>query len=167
MEEEKKYISVAEFAKIKKVSPQAVYKRLNNTLKQYVVKVEGRTMLDVEALSFGDFQPTVKQQNHSFQPQKGFNNSTVEAENHQLKERVSELLGVVDELKKELDGARATIARKDEQLEQLTARLLSITENQQELLRNSQILQAQAQQKRGLFARIFLPRGNTPSKTED
>ena len=158
MEEEKKYISVAEFAKIKKVSPQAVYKRLNNTLKQYVVKVEGRTMLDVEALSFGDFQPTVKQQNQSFQPQKGFNNSTVESENHQLKERVSELLGVVDELKKELDGARATIARKDEQLEQMTARLLSITENQQELLRNSQILQAQAQQKRGFFARLFAPK---------
>ncbi len=45
------YISVAEYAKIKGISKQAVYKQLNNKLKRFSIKVDGKTCLKIEALT--------------------------------------------------------------------------------------------------------------------
>lgn len=44
------YITIAEYAKIKGVSVQAVYKRLNTSLKPFVKQVENRKMLDIACL---------------------------------------------------------------------------------------------------------------------
>lgn len=47
---ENEYISVKEFAEKAGISVQAVYKRLNNRLKQYVKVVDNQKMLDIRAL---------------------------------------------------------------------------------------------------------------------
>lgn len=162
MEQEKRYISVAEFARLKGVSQQAIYKKLNNTLNPYVVIVEGRKMLDATALELGGVEPTVKQQNQQNQSNQPLKGSTVENE---LKRLVEEQRATIEKLQKELEEARAQISHKDEIIENMTTRLLSMAETQQELIRNSQILVAQAQEKRGFFARLFLPKGkNTQAK---
>lgn len=49
--EEKKYISISEYATIKGISKQAVYKQLNNKLKKFVVMVENKKMLDIAVLT--------------------------------------------------------------------------------------------------------------------
>jgi len=46
----KEYISVAEFARIKGISKQAVYKQCSTKLKPYVIIVDGRKMLKTDAL---------------------------------------------------------------------------------------------------------------------
>ena len=50
MENEKQYITVAEYAEIKGISKQAVYKQLNNKLNNYVETVEGKKCLKISVL---------------------------------------------------------------------------------------------------------------------
>lgn len=45
-----KYVSIKEIAKMAGVSPQAIYKQLNNKLKTYVKMVDGKKMLNISAL---------------------------------------------------------------------------------------------------------------------
>jgi chromosome segregation ATPase len=77
-----------------------------------------------------------------------------------MREKITEQKETIERLEKQLDEARATIAHKDEQIEIQAARLASITEKQQELLYNQQVLQAQTQ-KKGFFARLFAPKEST------
>ena len=84
--------------------------------------------------------------------------SLLKIENENLTKQRDSSAQEIERLQKELDEARAKINKKDEQLEEMTARVLTMAENQQELLRNTQLLQAQAQQKRGFFARLFAPK---------
>lgn len=174
MDDGKTYISVAEFAEIKGVSIQAVYQRLKAGLKGYVKVEDGKKYIDVAALDVPSTKGKTKDlsKDERDEPLTLIN---LESKNRQT-EKIAEQAAAIEKLERELEEARATIKRKDEQLAQkdeqlanINARLLSLAETQQELLRNQQILQAQAQQKpRGLFARIFLPRGReTPSKPND
>lgn len=50
MSQDKEYISIAEFAERAGVSKQAVYQRLNKSLKAYVKDVDGRKSIDIRAL---------------------------------------------------------------------------------------------------------------------
>ena len=84
--------------------------------------------------------------------------SLLKIENENLTKQRDSSAQEIERLQKELDEARAKINKKDEQLEEMTARVLTMAENQQELLRNTQLLQAQAQQNRGFFARLFAPK---------
>lgn len=153
--EQQKLFKVTEFAEHLGISPQAVYKRLKKSLNRYVVMVDGVTMIDAAALEAvktrATFQPTVNQpQTNNNQTQPTVEQPLID----ELRQTIAEQKGTIERLQKELDEARADIRHKDEQIEAQSARLLTITENQQELLRNSQILQAQTQ-KKGFFARLF------------
>jgi uncharacterized coiled-coil protein SlyX len=161
---EQTLLTVAEFVAREGISKQAVYKRLNNRFNRFVVKVDGRLMIDAAAYDKAKQEQaetrsnsTVEQPFQPFQPVQPLNNSTVENE---LRRRIAEQEETIIALRKELEEARADVRRKDEQLEAQAARLLTITEKQQELLYNSQVLQVQAQQKRGFFARLFAPKQN-------
>ena len=50
MNPDKEYISIAEFAEQAGVSKQAVYQRLNKSLKAYVKVVDGKKSIDIRAL---------------------------------------------------------------------------------------------------------------------
>ena len=48
---DKKYISVSEYAEIKGITKQAVYKQLNNKLKPFLIVVENKKFIDLSALT--------------------------------------------------------------------------------------------------------------------
>lgn len=50
MSQDKEYISIAAFAELAGVSKQAVYQRLNKSLKAYVKDVDGKKSIDTRAL---------------------------------------------------------------------------------------------------------------------
>lgn len=50
MSQDKEYISIAEFAERAGVSKQAVYQRLNKSLKAYLKDVDGKKSIDIKAL---------------------------------------------------------------------------------------------------------------------
>lgn len=174
--ESKDYISVSEFAKRANRSKQAIYLRTKTTLKDYTLKNKGQLYISVAALGLIDDSQGSSQDSSQVSSQIQGDSSHFQGVSSQESSQVSSqsvkdsrvdssldrekqlLFDELERLKKELDEARADIRRKDEQLETMTARLMNIAENQNELLRNSQILQAQAQHKRGFLARLFAPK---------
>lgn len=57
----KEYISIKEFAERAKVSPQAIYKRLNKDLLPFIKEEQGRKTISIEALElFNCSQPVVE-----------------------------------------------------------------------------------------------------------
>lgn len=157
MEEQKNYLTPAEFAKIKGVSIQSVYQRLKGGLKEFVKVENGKMLIDADALEV----PTTKGVAKDFSKvsrQEPLTLSTLELENMAQKQTIEHQRETIERLQKDLNDARAKIDKKDEQIETMSARLANMIENEQELLRNSQVLVAQAQQKRGFFARLFAPK---------
>ena len=76
---ERQYLSISEFAEIKGITPQAVYKQLNNKLKDFLIEVESKKYIKIEALSESelkkvdklfdnDFNNNSQEFNNPFQP---------------------------------------------------------------------------------------------------
>ena len=119
---EKTYISVSEYAKIKGVSQQAVYKQLNNKLKEFVILVEGKKRLKIEVLNEVEQpiqQPFEQQFNNFYQPF--------------FEKQIEEKDKTIESLLKQIDSLQ-------EQNSRLT-----------ELLYNEQCLVAAAQQEKKLY----------------
>ncbi len=180
---EVKYIDVKEFAAAVGQSFQSIYKRIQSgKLNDYITKVNGKTYIDRGAIelfnspSFANGGIEAKNRNVERKGEQ-FENlqiqleserekanslfqqvSTLELEKQNLLGDIANKKEQIERLQKELDEARAKIEKKEEQIENMTARLLTMAENQQELIRNSQVLVAQAQQKRSFFARLFAPK---------
>lgn len=116
------YLSVSEYAKAKGITKQAVYKQLNNQLKDFLIVVEGKKYIDKAALS--DVR----------QPE----TTTVEQPVEQPVETIfnESLTLVIDTLKGQLEAKDRQIAEKDRQISELQA-LLS---QSQQLQQNSQVL---------------------------
>lgn len=182
---EVKYIDVKQFAAEVGQSFQSIYKHIKNgRLDKYLSKVNGKIYIDRDAIElfnsnsqegesgdretnfrkverkseiFEDLQiQLVREKENSLSLSHQL--SILKIENENLTKQRDSSAQEIERLQKELDEARAKINKKDEQLEEMTARVLTMAENQQELLRNTQLLQAQAQQKRGFFARLFAPK---------
>lgn len=54
------FLTIKEFSKMAKVSPQAVYKRLDKDLKKYFKTIDGKKLIKIEALNQFDVQPDFK-----------------------------------------------------------------------------------------------------------
>ena len=63
----KEYLTVAEYAEIKGISKQAVYKQLNNKLNNYVETVEGKKCLKISILE-ENIQPSSTKVEQPIQP---------------------------------------------------------------------------------------------------
>lgn len=159
---EKKYYTIAEAAARMGKSKQAIYQQLNKRFKPYLIIVDGRRMLKADI--FNELENQVELKNQSIFNQDSIGLNKQNADNDLLIEtlqaQIKEQKETIERLQKELDEARADIRHKDEQIETQAARLASITEKQQELLYNSQVLQAQAQ-KKGFIARLFAGKDKT------
>jgi chromosome segregation ATPase len=158
-EKVRKLLTIKEYAAIKQVSVQAVYQRLNKSLKRYLIIENGVKMLDSAALDEptikGAFNSTFIQDSSDFQVR--FNE--LESEKKIMQAKIDEQRETIERLKQELEQARDNIKHKDEQINELTQNVLVLAQNAQELARNSQVLQLQAQNKRkGIFARLFAPK---------
>lgn len=71
----KEYITISEYAEIKGISKQAVYKQLNNKLKPFLIMVESKKCLKIEVLNEVEKQslnqvkqPVEQQFNNPIQP---------------------------------------------------------------------------------------------------
>ena len=117
MENKKKYLSVSEYAEIKGISKQAVYKQLNNKLKPFLIVVESKKYIDLAVLSEEETQKLNNLEQPFEQP---FNNPIQPLLENQLAEKDK----VIQSLLKQIDSLQ-------EQNKSLT-----------ELLRNEQVLMA-------------------------
>lgn len=182
---EVKYLDVKQFAAEVGQSFQSIYKHIKNgKLDNYLSKVNGKIYIDRDAIEL--FNPNSQESENGGREtnfrrgerkselfedlqiqlanEKEANISTthqlsiLKIENENLARQREYYTQEIERLQKELDEVRANIKHKDELIENMTARLSKLIENEQELFRNSQVLQAQAQQKRGFFARLFAPK---------
>jgi DNA-binding transcriptional regulator GbsR (MarR family) len=140
----KEYLTVAEYAEIKGISKQAVYKQLNNKLNNYVETVEGKKCLKISILEEG-IQPNSTKVEQPIQP-------FLEA---QIKEK---------------DKTIDSLLRQIEALQEQNTRLTELLHNSQVLLavEKQALIQEQAsthteepqdkpteQKKRGFIYRLF------------
>ena len=119
----KNYITVSQYAEIKGISKQAVYKRLNNQLKDSLIMVDKQKCIKIEALS----EDEVKSLNQVEQPL------------NQVKQPLNNQFQPLFE--KELEEKNKTIESLLRQIENLQAQNSKLTE----LLGNSQYLLAAEQ----------------------
>ena len=149
MENEKQYITVAEYAKRMNVSKQTVYNQLKKDLKDYLIVVEGKKCIKTEV--FNLFQSNLNQKFETnfqdFQPKL----ETVETI---LKAQLEDKDRLIERLLEQADTLQAQNADLIEQIGKLT-----------EIINNSQVLLAveknrsieqetQKKEKKGIF-RLF------------
>ncbi len=148
------YITVAEYAKIKGVSVQSVYKQLNNRLKPFLIMVENKKCLLSTVLD------EIETKN-STEVQQPFNNHSTEDLNPSL----------IETLKQTVEVLQSQLSIKDEQIKQLNERLeqalqtvsqshfiaaSAITEgNAAETEETPQTIITTEETKKSLFAKIF------------
>ena len=141
---DKEYLTIKEYAEIKGVSVQSVYKRLNGSLNPFLSTVEGRKVLNRKALgeTFKPFKPLnsfnvesegLKSPKEGNEPhkEKEIASSSAHAEIERINRRNEE---IIDEL-------RQQIKEKDSQLKEMSDKLFSLFETNQRLLENNQSLQ--------------------------
>lgn len=122
---ERQYLSISEFAEIKGITPQAVYKQLNNKLKDFLIEVESKKYIKIEALSESELKKVDKLFDNDF------NNNSQEFNNHFQPFFEKQ----IEEKDKQIEKLFEMIAEKDKQIENL-----------QNLLSQSQHLQAMEKQ---------------------
>ena len=147
------YITVSEYAKIKGVSVQSVYKQLNNHLKPFLIMVENKKCLKSTVLEElkNDNSTAVKQP---------FNNFSTEVLNQSL----------IETLQKNIEILQNQLEVKDEQIKQLNERLEQAlqTVSQSHYIAASAITEGNAadteetpqtviteEKKKGIFERLF------------
>ena len=152
------FISISDYAKLRHVSPAAVYKRLDGTLKPYVKIIGNKKYISRKALELDGYKPVEK----GYQP--GL--KEVETETAQDKEpaeaaapadtallkalealqnQLSEKDKQIERLQNEAVELRQSAAEKDKFIQEQSNRLSLLLEQSQELQRNNQILLGAAQ----------------------
>lgn len=126
--ENREYITVSEYASIKGISKQAVYKQLNNRLKNFLIVVENQKCLKLSILNEVEKQRL----NNPKQPEKQPFEQPLNNENQPLNNPYTTLL-------------EHQIEEKDKTIERLLAQIENLqTQNSKltDLLQNSQVLLA-------------------------
>lgn len=152
------FISISDYAQLRHVSPAAVYKRLDGTLKPYVKIIGNKKYISRKALELDGYKPVEK----GYQP--GL--KEVETEAAQDKEPAEAITQADTALLKTLEALQNQLSEKDKQIERLqneavelrkaatekdkfiqeqSSRLSLLLEQSQELQRNNQILLGAAQ----------------------
>ena len=129
----KEYLTVKEVAEKVGVSYQAIYKRLNSTLKEYVEEVEGRKVLRSEVLREFDNKKksTVKDDvQPTFNPS-STSSSSLEEEYKRINERNEKMI----------DDLRAQLREKDDQIKKQSDHIIDLSNKIAELFDNNQKLQ--------------------------
>lgn len=109
-QERQELLTVQQFASTVGITPAAVYKRLDTTLKQYEVVKNGKKYIQAAALSLYDDKPVVN-------PPADSNNvdEALKAENERLKAEITRLTmerdNLREQLARELEVSRERLAR--------------------------------------------------------
>ena len=146
----KEFYTVSEFANICGISKQAVYKRLNNSLKEFLKVENGQKLISAAALSIFEGQ-VVEQQ---------VKQQVNEVEQQGL---ISFLQKQIEEKDKQIEAFQNQVNSLNNLISSLTLELTEITKQSQELNRNNQILllnqkdikQLQSNNKKNIFNKLF------------
>lgn len=160
----KNYYTVLEFAKVCGVSKSAIYKKLNNTLSDYVIIVKGKRCISKSY--FDDFPEEQKQDLNGFSPKVNENSPKVNDEINSFSPKVNE--EVNESISETLENNLISILRnqlevKDKQIETLQTELKEQRLYYSRLLEQSNVLQLQAQtiiqdtdsKKKSFFSKLF------------
>ena len=148
---EKEYLSISEYSKIKGVSYQATYKKLNGTLKPYVEVVNGRKVLKKSILDEPFLTPTsTLNLNVNERSLNDFERS--ETQGSQRANVVSASASTQTEIERInrrneeiIDDLRQQIKDKDIQIAEMSSKIANLFETHQRLVENNQTLQLRYQ----------------------
>lgn len=155
---EKEYLTIREVAELASVSYNAIYKRLNSTLKEYVVVVKGHKMLKFEVLEHLGVKEnsTVKVEESSTVEENSTPNSTPNStHSSEEKEEISQInqwqQGIIDDLRQQLKDKDIQIQKQNDQIVDLSNKMAELFHNNQQLQLNYQLLigSSTAQQNEG------------------
>ena len=167
----KNYYTVVEFAKVCGVSKSAIYKKLNNTLSDYVIIVKGKRCISKSY--FDDFPEEQKQDLNGFSPKVNENSPKFNENSPKVNEEVNSFYPKVNEevnesISETLENNLISILRnqlevKDKQIETLQTELKEQRLYYSRLLEQSNVLQLQAQtiiqdtdsKKKSFFSKLF------------
>ena len=131
--EDKQLLSVSEFAEVVGTSKQAVYKRLNNSLKPFVVVVEGKKYIDRAVLTEEQkqkveqpFNPKVEQVEQPFNP--NFQ-PILEKQIEEKDKQIERLFQQIEEKDKQIETLQ-NLLNQSQQLLAIDRKLLLEKENQ-------------------------------------
>lgn len=140
--EDKRLLSVAEYAARKGISKQAVYKQLNNKLKEFVVVVDSQKYIDIAALGL-EVEQQIEQ--HSTQDEQPIEQPKSPFWERQIEEK---------------DKQIESLLRQIESLQQQNSKLTDLLQNSQVLLaaeKQLQIAQATNEQPPATDEEIIQP----------
>lgn len=140
---DKELLTIKEFAEVAGVSPQAVYKQLNNKLKPYLTIVDGKKMLNTTAIELfkkPDIKPTVDSTNiqqliNMLQTELNAKNQQIEALQSALDQ--AQKLNAMDKqqvllLEDRKQKQDEDLEAKDREIENLKAELQQLKESQEQ-----------------------------------
>lgn len=175
MENKRDYLTIAEYAAIQGVSKQAVYQRLDGSLKPFLKVIKGQKVLDFAALpeekkkeleqdsSQCSIQRLINVEQEKKIPTSPENDNLTQILpilEQQLKEKDKQ----IERLQEEIKTLHTAAAEKDKHIQEQAAKLSELLEQAQELNKNNQILIARTQEpplledgerKQGFFSRLF------------
>lgn len=139
----KKYLTVSQYAEIKNISKQAVYKQLNNKLKDFVVMVENKKYINIAALDSAE-QQKVEQLLNNFKP-------TVEQPTD------NQIQPFLEKQIEEKDNTIKSLLKQIEDLQNQNSRLTDIIHNSQLLMAADKkvLLEQENQKQKRKFLNIF------------
>ena len=138
---ENKYFSISKFAEMANVTRQAVYRRIEKDLKNYVINENGVMKISKDALMFfGNSDSTIVQEKHSdmimiYNEQIAKNeelqkneiallSSIVRSQNEKI-EKIDNLLNTINELNNTIKDMQKTIDKLSESKKSIFSRLFS------------------------------------------
>ena len=141
---EKEYLTIKEYANIKGVSPQAVYKQLSTKLSTYVEMVDGKKMLKIEVLNA---EGSTKLKTEFNQVDNSVEASASTLDNDELARINKRNEEIIDDLRAQLKEKDNQIKKQNEHIVELSNKIAELFENNQKLQLNYQLLLGDGKEK--------------------
>ena len=146
------YISVSQYAEIKGISKQAVYKQLNGKLKEFLIVVDNQKFIDLKALN----EVEKERLNNIEQPvEQQLNNSFFERQIEEKDKQIQSLLNHIDTLQ-EQNTTLTQLLRNSQVLLAVEKKVLLDDTLQEDFIKDQPPIKEedQKQKKKSLFSRL-------------
>ena len=127
----KDYLTIAEYAELRSISKQAVYKSLSTKLKPYVIEVDGRKCLKLEVLELSVDQPINQPKRVEQQ---------VETPNNPSSSMIDFLMKQIEEKDKQIESLQNDVRESRIHIQEQSNKLAELLEQSNQLQQNNQML---------------------------
>ena len=161
---ESEYLTVKEFAEVVEKKEAGIYKSVQTgRLKDYSKKAKknGKKVILISKKAISLYK-SIEGEKEEEELEEVLEKNSTDFINNNKDENTR-----IDEIKKELEEARQTIKKKDEQIIELTLKITGLAEKLAELTYNSQVLlKGEQEKKKGIFERIVKKLAAPKNKNE-